>query len=56
MAAFVTLNLLKPHIAQISRLAPFREINISLNQPAQTENYQEGFKHISGMGDPFQDV
>lgn len=38
-AAFVTLNLLKRHIAQISQLTSFREISVGVNQPAWIETH-----------------
>lgn len=47
-AAFVTLNLLKPHIAHISQLTSFREISVGVNQPAWIDTHPRGLKCAAG--------
>lgn len=48
-AAFVTLNLLKRHIAHISQLTPFREISVGVNQPAWIETHPRGLQCAARM-------
>lgn len=51
VAAFVTFNLLELQVVEISHLASFREISVSLIQPAWIDIYHRCRKRTSRMGD-----